>query len=145
MNENLLKPLLRLAVVAAFTLVFAGCASGPASTPDSAAATAEKVYEFEPWDGDGMEIPLDGSSLEAFETSMARVQAHTSPENYTTLENAIEYLLLYDLSARKDKARLAQHLDGKTPYQVIDMVQWRKPAPGKSQAEKGAADAKIEL
>jgi len=135
----------RLAAAAALALTLAGCATGPASAPDSDPAPADKTYDFEPWDGDGMEIPLDGSSLEAFETSMARVEAHTSPENYTTLKNAIDYLLLYDLSARKDKEKLAHNLDGKTAYQVIDMVRWRKPAPGKSQAEKGAADAKIEL
>jgi len=144
MNMTLTSTLIRLAVATLVALALAGCAAGPAAAPEAGPAP-EKVYDFEPWDGDGMEIPLDGSSLEAFETSMARVQAHTSPENYTTLENAIEYLLVYDLSARKDKAKLAQNLSGKTPYQVIDMVQWRKPAPGKSQAEKGAADAKIEL
>jgi hypothetical protein len=142
MNKTSTSTLFRFAVVALTALMLAGCASVPAPAADP---TPDKVYEFEAWDGDGMEIPLDGSSLEAFETSMARVQAHTSPENYITLENAIEYLLVYDLSARKDKAKLVHNLDGKTPYQVIDMVQWRKPAPGKSQAQKGAADAKIEL
>jgi hypothetical protein len=142
MNKTSTSTLFRFAVVALTALMLAGCASVPAPAADP---TPDKVYEFEAWDGDGMEIPLDGSSLEAFETSMARVQAHTSPENYITLENAIDYLLVYDLSARKDKAKLAHNLDGMTPYQVIDKVQWRKPAPGKSQAEKGAADAKIEL
>jgi hypothetical protein len=142
MNKTSTSTLFRFAVVALTALMLAGCASVPAPAADP---TPDKVYEFEAWDGDGMEIPLDGSSLEAFETSMARVQAHTSPENYITLENAIEYLLVYDLSARKDTAKLVHNLDGKTPYQVIDMVQWRKPAPGKSQAQKGAADAKIEL
>lgn len=143
MNTFQIATFLRLAAAAALALTLAGCATGPAPAADP--ALAEKTYDFEPWDGDGMEIPLDGSSLEAFETSMARVEAHTSPENFTTLQNAIDYLLLYDLSARRDKAKLAHNLDGKTPYQVIDMVQWRKPAPGKSQVQKGAADARIEL
>ena len=144
MNKFQIFDLLRLAAVAAIALSLAGCASGPTSVP-TAEPAPEKTYDFEPWDGDGMEIPLDGSSLEAFETSMARVEAHTSPENFTTLENAIDYLLFYDLSAQRDKERLAHNLDGKTPYEVLDMVRWRKPAPGRSQVEKGAADAKIEL
>ena len=73
-----------------------------------------------------MDIPLDGSSLEAFETSLARVKAHTSAENYTTLVNAIEYHLVYDLSAERDRAKLAANLDGMTPREVIDKVIWRK-------------------
>lgn len=133
-----------LALLTALTLLLAACTStGPAK--QAAEGETAKVYEFEPWEGDGMEIPLDGSSLDAFETSLARVEAHTSPENYTTLKNAIEYLLVYDLSVKRDKARLAQKLDGQTPYQVIQLVGWRKPAPGKSKAEKGAADATIEI
>ena len=145
MNKFQNSTFFRFAAAAALAMALAGCAAGPATAPAADPEPLQKTYDFEPWDGDGMEIPLDGSSLEAFETSMARVEAHTSPANFTTLQNAIEYLLLYDLSARKDKEKLAHNLDGKTPYQVIDMVQWRKPAPGKSQAEKGAADATIEL
>ena len=55
-----------------------------AAPPGPQATTAEepvKTYEFEPWDGDGMDIPLEGSDLEAFDTSMARVKAHTSAVN----------------------------------------------------------------
>lgn len=144
MKSNKLTGRIRLAAVAALALLVAACAAAPMSQPAAEEAPA-KVYHFEPWDGDGMEIPLDGSSLDAFETSLARVQAHTSPENYTTLENAIKYLMLYDLSVKRDKAMLAQKLDGKTPYEVLEQVQWRKPAPGKSRAEKGAADATIEI
>ena len=103
----------------------AACAATPGQP--GAEEEAARTYEFEPWDGDGMEIPLDGSSLEAFETSLARVKAHTSRASYTTLENAIEYLLVYDLAANRDRAMLAARLDGLTPYQVINQVGWRKP------------------
>ena len=75
-----------------------------------------------------MDIPLDGSSLEAFEKSLARVEAHTSPESYTTLVNAIDYLLVYNLATRRDKAKLAAYLDGRTGREVVDKVAWRKPA-----------------
>jgi hypothetical protein len=138
------QALTRLALAALLSLVLAACAATPGQ-PETTEEEAVKTYEFEPWDGDGMEIPLDGSSLEAFETSLARVQAHTTESNYTTLVNAIEYLLVYDLEIKRDRARLAAKLDGQTPYDVLKRVGWRKPAPGKSAAEKGAADAVIDI
>ena len=101
------------------------------------------MQEIEPWDGDGMEIPLDGSSMEAWDRSMARVKAHTSAENYQSLESAIDYLLTYDLSVGYDKKRLIKNLDGQTGYEVLQRVRWGKPAPGKGPAEKGASDASL--
>lgn len=128
----------------AAALLLASCAPQTKPAPDVAAsAEPEQVIEFEPWDGDGMEIPLDGSSVDAWETSMARVKAYSDPNAYTSLENAVTYLLTYDLSARGDKEKLISTLDGMTGYQVISRVGWRKPAPGKGMPEKGAADATI--
>ena len=109
---------------AALTILFLVACAAQSPQPEPA-PQAEKTYSVEPWDGDGMDIPLDGSSLEAFETSLARVKAHTSAENYTTLINAIEYHLLYDLSAERDRAKLAANLDGMTPREVVDKVIWR--------------------
>ena len=143
MNTNTIARSLRLLPALLLAALLAACAATTGS--QSAEEAPPPPPQFEPWDGDGMEIPLDGSSLEAFESSVARVKAYSSEKDYITFDNAIEYLMLYDLSVRKDKARLAKKLDGMTPYEVLEMVQWRKPAPGKSQAEKGAADATIEL
>ena len=87
---------------------------------------AEEPVVIEPWDGEGMDIPLDGSSLEAFERSLLRVEAHTTQAHYTTLVNAIDYLLVYDLAAKRDKATLASLLDGLTGNQVVDKVGWQR-------------------
>ena len=132
--------ILFILISAAFLM--AGCASQQTQQAVEE-SQAEPVNEIEPWDGDGMEIPMDGSSLEAWDRSMARVKAHTSEANYTTLENAIKYLLVYDLQAKNDINNLITILDGMTGYEILARVKWRKPAPGKGPAEKGAADAKI--
>jgi len=95
------------------------------------------------YEGDGMEIPLDGTSLEAWDASMVRVKRHSTEASFTTLSNAIAYLLVYDLEVRRDKEKLVTKLDGLTGYEVVAKVGWRKPPPGKSKAEKGAADAQI--
>jgi hypothetical protein len=119
--------------------------SKPAAASTSAAAAPVAEAEVaDTFEGDGMEIPLDGSSLAAFEASMARVKRHASEDNYITLENAIEYLLVYDLEVKRNKDKLAAKLDGLNGYEVIARVGWRKPPPGKSKAVKGAADATID-
>jgi hypothetical protein len=122
-NELSMTAVRRLLFAALAALVLTACAA-QSPQPEST-QPAEKTYSFEPWEGDGMEIPLDGSSLEAFETSLARVKAHTSAQNYTTLINAIEYHLMYDLSAKRNRTKLAANLDGMTPQEVIDKVIWR--------------------
>lgn len=126
----------------ATALFLTACAATPPQE-EIAPAEQEAVIEIEPWDGDGMDIPLDGSSMEAWKRSMARVKAHTSESQYTTLENAIDYLLTYDLATQRDMNKLIRKLDGMTGFEVLYRVGWRKPAPGKGPAEKGAADAKI--
>jgi hypothetical protein len=113
-------------ILAIFTLLLSACATGSNAQPSTEATLAPAVESIEPWDGDGMDIPLDGTSLEAFDKSLARVKAHTTPESYTTLVNAIDYLLVYDLATKGDKATLVTHLDGMTGKQVVDQVQWRK-------------------
>lgn len=107
----------------ALALVLAACAgTAPVEGP-----AAESEMEAEPWDGDGMKIPLDGSSMDAFDRSLARVKAHTTPENYQALEGAIKYLLVYDLESYGDKNKLIKRLDGMTGEEVISNVKWWQP------------------
>ncbi len=102
------------------------------SEEDAAAPAAEVVAdkvsvkkatnELDP----GMQIPVDGSSLDAFNESLETIKEQAQEVNYTSLEGAIQYLLVYDLSAGRDKAKLAKNLDGLTGDQIIDKVQWRR-------------------
>jgi hypothetical protein len=73
-----------------------------------------------------MQIPVDGTSLEAFNESLAAIKAQSEEANYTSLESAIQYLLVYDLGAGRDMAKLAKNLDGQTGDQIIEQVEWRK-------------------
>lgn len=105
--------------------LMAGCATQQSQTAMEE-PEAEPVYEIEPWDGDGMEIPMDGSSREAWERSLARVKAYSKESTFVTLENAIEYLLVYDLESRGDFETLISRLDGQTGYEIIARTNWRK-------------------
>ena len=111
----------------------------PASTPstqtsaqDAAAndtAAAEQAAPAEkaaPRFSAGMQIPVDGTSLESFEASLAEIKGQATPEEYETLEGAIQYLLVYDLSAKKDKTKLAANLNGKTGEEIVGRVNWGK-------------------
>jgi len=124
MKTKLIFKLGSLAFVAVLVLSLAACATPSATNPAEKATAASEAVE--PWEGDGMDIPLDGSSLEAFDKSLARVKAYADPPDYTTLINAIDYLLVYDLAANRDKAKLASHLNGLTGKQVIDKVSWQR-------------------
>jgi len=142
MNMTLISRITRLSLLLIFATLIGACAS--TQTQQAAPEVVEQeVIEIEPWDGDPMDIPLDGSSVEAFDASLARVKAHATPEQYEGLVMAIDYLLTYDLGAEKDYAKLASRLDGQTPTEIWQRVKWRKPAPGRSPVKKDAADAKL--
>jgi len=114
---------LLILISAAFLMV--ACASQQ-TQPAAEEPEAEPVQEIEPWDGDGMEIPMDGSSREAWERSVARVKAYSKESTFTTFENAIDYLLVYDLESRGDFDTLISRLDGQTGYEIIARTNWKK-------------------
>ena len=95
-------------------------------TPQAATAQGPDADIVELYNGDGMLMPLDGSSLEAFNASMEKVKRNTSMKSYTTLFNAIEYLLTYELSVKQDRTLLAKKLDGLNGNEIIDKVRWQK-------------------
>ena len=73
---------------------------------------------------EAMNEPLDGSSLEVWDARLEELRDLVTVDEYQTLENALNYLLIYDLSARRDRKRLAANLNGMTPNEVISKVQW---------------------
>lgn len=72
-----------------------------------------------------MDMPLEGHEVAAFEAGLEQVKASATEQEYRDLEHALGYLLYYDLSAKKDKSRLYQNLDGKTPNEIIALI--RRP------------------
>lgn len=148
-KKALFKSFLQIFFVAAGLSLAACTSTQPAPVEESPEVAAVPEPAAEPeivdtYEGDGLELTVDGSSMEAFDASMARIKRHTDAASYKSLEAAIGYLLVYDLSARGDKEKLIARLDGLNGYEIMDKVGWRKPPPNKSKAEKGAADATIE-
>ncbi|MFC1688118.1 hypothetical protein ACFL0N_03455 [Pseudomonadota bacterium] len=127
----------------------AGCAG---SQSQSAAAKAEKTPEpaapavdteiVDVYNGDGLKLPLDGSSVDAFNASMARVKRYTTEIDYQSLNSAIGYMMVYDLEVRGKKEVLVGKLNGKTGYEVIDMIDTQRVAPEKKPTPKSPAESK---
>jgi len=132
-RKSIFSPVFILLAMATM-MQLSACATAP-STEAAAGEEMARVAQaqgpdsdvIELYGGDGMKLPLDGSSLEAFEASLAKVERNTSPNTYETLENAIDYLVVYDLGAKRSRETLAARLDGMNGYDVIKKVGWRTP------------------
>ncbi len=69
-----------------------------------------------------MDQPLDGSSIEAFRAGLEKLDQEASEKDYRSVRSALDYLLFYDLGARRDKATLYSRLHGQSPNQIIEKV-----------------------
>ncbi len=107
------------------TKVTAPVATAPEEGITEETLPAEKL---QPVYSEGMRIPVDGSSLESFDQSLAAIKAKATADEYTTLTNAIDYLLVYNLSAKRDRAKLAESLNGMTGEQIVNEANSTKGA-----------------
>ena len=115
-----------------FLAIFSAWAETEPGDEEAATTSAQEISPADAMDtaevteANGLDIVMDGSSLEAFEKSMERVKETGSEADYKSLEGALDYLLVYDLGARHNREKLATRLDGKTGHEIIDRVKWRK-------------------
>jgi len=141
-KNNILTRSLQIITIFLASLLLASCAA-PQSTSSATQesgqaqqAAAESVAEAEvatidDYEGDGMDLPLDGTSLAAFEASLARVKQHSDADQYKDLMNALDYLLIYDLTVKGNRAQLARELDSLTGYEVLKKV--RRAGAGRNR------------
>ncbi|MEE8496666.1 MAG: hypothetical protein V3S21_09335 [Xanthomonadales bacterium] len=97
------------------------------ATAPEVIAPADAVDTAEVAETTGLDIVMDGSSLEAYEKSLEKVRETGSEADYKSLKAAFEYLLFYDLGAQRNREKLAARLDGTTGHEIIKRVRWRKP------------------
>lgn len=132
MKHRALIILMAASIVGCFPAVAAEPGEEAVETLEAAAVDAAPVDASSPSEAaakqfsEGMQIPVDGSSEEAFDESLEAIGKQATKAEFTTLNNAIDYLLVYDLSAKRNRAKLAANLDGLTGEQILDRVQWRK-------------------
>jgi len=90
------------------------------SNPDSADFAEQNLPEDAPLLV--MDQPMDGSSIESFTAGLEKVDREASEKDYRSLMSALDYLLFYDLSAKRSKEILYAGLDGKTPNEIKAIV-----------------------
>jgi hypothetical protein len=87
---------------------------------EAALEEKKEVSKFSP----GMQIPVDGSSEKAFDQSLETIKSEATEAEYTSLLGAVGYLVVYDLGARRDRAKVAKNLDGMTGEEILGLVDW---------------------
>lgn len=116
------------------TRAFAGQSEDPATAARSeAAATVSEIADeagdtvtSESAEPGGLDIVMDGSSLEAFEQSLEEVRKIGGEQDYLSLKAGFEYLLIFDIGAKNDPAILASRLDGLTGKEILARVRYRR-------------------
>ena len=98
----------------------------PAAPPEVKSTDATEISAEEITGPRGLDIVLDGSSIEAFDKSLEKVKKTGSEGDYAALENALDYLLLYEIGAQGDRAKLASRLDGMTGQEILKKVSLRR-------------------
>lgn len=115
---NNLKP--KLAVLLfCFGGPLAACQNDEQASADPESQAGQGQTEQAPATSGILDQPMDGSSVEAFEADMEAVRSQSGQKAYERLSSAIDYLLAYDLGAQRDRAKLYQRLDGKTPKEIV--------------------------
>ena len=117
---------LKLTLLAAVTgLALSGCGPEDEDLQDEIAIAEEavpavrQIYDPEAAEA-AMNQPMDGSSVEAFERDLEQLKSKLTAREFTSVESAIRWMLFYDLSANRDKAKLYASLNGKTPAEIIE-------------------------
>jgi hypothetical protein len=132
MKQNRTVSAVLITVPLVFLTIFSAWAEPEQSGKEATAIAADKGTpadaneSAEAAEATGLDMVLDGSSLEAFEKSMEQVKETASAAEYKSLEGALEYLLVYDLGVQRNREKLAARLNGMTGNEIIKKVQWRK-------------------
>jgi succinate dehydrogenase/fumarate reductase flavoprotein subunit len=66
-----------------------------------------------------MQQPVDFSTPEAVENTLQAIRDKEGDVTYTQVKNAMQYIMVYDLSVGNNEEKLHKKLNGRTPEQII--------------------------
>jgi len=69
-----------------------------------------------------MDQAVDFSSPENVKKSLQTIREQAGEKQAGRVQNAMDYLIVYDLSIKRDKNKLYKKLNGKTPNEIIKMI-----------------------
>jgi len=141
MKQTNMASTLLITVPLFFLFTISACAVPEQGGDNASAATAEEITPADATGKEeaavkteapgaatatGLDIVMDGSSLKAFDKSMEEVKTTGSEFDYRSLESAIDFLLVYDLGAKRSREKLAARLNGMTGHEIIERVKTHK-------------------
>lgn len=99
----------------------AKASANPAVETAAQASAAETTQAPDTAGGDPsiMDKPVNFSTPEDVEKSIEAVRLGAGDKAARDLNNAMKYILTYDLSLRRDKEKMYQKLNGRTPNEII--------------------------
>jgi len=95
---------------------------GEAESVATQEAVSEEVKKTEVKSKSLMNQPADFSTPEAAEKTLQNIREQEGEKAYNTLQQAMQYVMFYDLSVGNNKEKLYKKLDGKTPNEIVAMM-----------------------
>ena len=88
-------------------------------TPSKSESSSEKVSESGDQGNSLMNQPVNFSTPEDVEKTLQNIREKEGDKAYSQLKNAMQYIMVYDLSVGNNKEKMYKKLDGRTPEQII--------------------------
>ena len=104
------------------TLFFISACADEAKDSDESLAANPATDITEESGSSLMNQPVDFSSAEAAEETLQNIREKEGDKSYQHVTNAMQFIMVYDLSIRKNKELLYKKLDGMTPEEIIDQA-----------------------
>lgn len=96
-----------------------GEAVNSATAAEKNASSSAKVADSGIQGDSLMSQPVDFSTPENVEKSLQGIREKEGDKAYNQIKNAMQYLMVYDLSVGNNEEKLYKKLDGRTPEQII--------------------------
>ncbi len=89
------------------------------TTPEKSGSSSVKVADAGNQGDSLMNQPVNFSTPEDVEKTLQNIREKEGGTAYNQLKNAMQYILVYDLSVGNNEEKMYKKLDGRTPEQII--------------------------
>lgn len=113
------KKLLITFAAGSMTLFLITACAEDSSDENTVESSSQNGQSSAQQDASLMNQPVDFSSPEAVEKTLQDIRDKEGDKAYSQLDNAMKYLMVYDLSVSNNKEKLYEKLNGMTPEEII--------------------------
>ncbi len=110
---------MRKSLVFSFSAILMALSAATVYATDEQAAVTETPAKPAAAQASIMDQPVDFTTQENVQKTVQAVKEQAGDTAARDLQNALQYLLVYDLSVKHDQDKLYKKLNGSTPRQII--------------------------